>query len=431
MLVIPWEIEENDSQILWGGVVELRPGLHSIVRSFGVRAGFGAVCVLLLGSAAVPPLARAAVLTVSTTVDLPGTVCGSPCSLRQAVNAANAAGGVNTISFAVDGPFALTTGVELFVDGSQSQTLTITGNGRTHTIIAGEGVTRLLEVGAGATVNVSGVTLRDGNAGAGDGGAILNIGTLAVDDSTITSNVAGVRGGGIRNAPRSSLVVTETLISGNSAGVVGGGIANGGDSRLDVSHSVISGNSAAGAGGGGGIANQGQATVLETTIAGNTAVDPGGGIAIGASLNSVPGLLTLRDSVISNNTVTGSGSGKDGGGIANYSSLVVEHSSVLANRAGYDGGGIANEFGAIATVTDSSITGNVSRHDGGGITNEFKGTPTNSVTLTRSQITTNTAGHLGGGIFNAFGTVILDTSVVTNNVPGNCRPTGGVPGCVG
>ncbi|MEV0416542.1 CSLREA domain-containing protein [Streptomyces sp. NPDC050448] len=65
--------------------------------------------------------AYASTLTVTTTADLPGTTCGSPCSLRQAIGAANAAGGSNTITFAVNGVFTLTTGTELHVTGSPQQ----------------------------------------------------------------------------------------------------------------------------------------------------------------------------------------------------------------------------------------------------------------------------------------------------------------------
>ena len=387
--------------------------------------GAAIVATVALGA---PRAAGATTLTVTTTSDLPGADCSATCSLRQAVNAANTIGGTTSITFAVNGTFLLTMG-ELVVDGTRHQTLTVSGNGPTSTTIDGGSKSRLIDIGVGASVDVDGITLRGGNAGPGDGGAILNAGVLTVSGSNVSGNVAGTRGGGIRNAPSSTLAITNSTITNNRAGVIGGGIASGGDSTLSVQDSTISANSADGAGGGGGIGNQGQARIENSAITGNTASDHGGGIAIGAALNSQPGLVTLSHSLVSSNTVTGSGSGKDGGGIANYSLLVIETSVVTGNGAGYDGGGIANEFGATASITDSSIEANTSRHDGGGITNEFKGLPTNAVTLTRSSVTLNAAGHRGGGIFNAYGTIALAMTAVTANSPDDCQPVGTVPAC--
>jgi len=51
--------------------------------------------------------------------------------------------------------------------------------------------------------------------------------------------------------------------------------------------------------------------------------------------------------------------------------------------------------------------------------------------LTDSFVTGNSARHAGGGIFNSFGTVTLNRTIVANNSPDNCRPTGSVPGCSG
>ena len=57
----------------------------------------------------VAPVAKATVFTVTSTADTDGPACGPTCTLRQAINAASAAGGTNTIAFALvgQGPFAI------------------------------------------------------------------------------------------------------------------------------------------------------------------------------------------------------------------------------------------------------------------------------------------------------------------------------------
>lgn len=377
----------------------------AIALAIGLPAG-----MYLNGAAA-----YASTLTVTTTADLPGTTCGSPCSLRQAIGAANAAGGSNTITFAVTGVFALTTGNELHVSGAPQQNLTIRGDGPAKTVIDGGGTTRVMAIDAGAAVTVSGLTIRNGSADFG--GGVLNLGSLSISNSVVTGNHANIAGGGIRNGGASATAtLTNTTIAGNRAGVVGGGIANSGGT-LTVTGSVISGNASNGTGGGGGIATLGPTVVSRTLVTGNTAVDHGGGIAVGANHT------TVSDSVVSNNAVTGTNVGNDGGGITNYATLTVSKTAVTGNRAAHDGGGIANEFGATATVTDSLLSRN-SASRGGGLTNEFTSdlsTPS-TITLTRSQVVGNRAEVEGGGIFNPSGSVTLNMSAVAGNTPDNCHP---------
>jgi hypothetical protein len=53
--------------------------------------------------------------------------------------------------------------------------------------------------------------------------------------------------------------------------------------------------------------------------------------------------------------------------------------------------------------------------------------------LDHSSVTNNTSSYGGGGHSNWFSvqTVTLNDSTVTNNVPDNCYPLGGVAGCTG
>src|SRR5262249_17258762 len=91
------------------------------------------------------------------------------------------------------------------------------------------------------TLTVIGCTLSN-NSG-GSGGGLYNPRTLAVNGSTLSGNIAGFGsagdGGGIYNDYLASATVSGCTLSGNSA-YAGGGIYNAG--KLTVSNSVFTGN---------------------------------------------------------------------------------------------------------------------------------------------------------------------------------------------
>ena len=73
------------------------------------RRGRTPICLLALLFAAVVPAspARAATFAVSKTADTNDGVCDADCSLREAIVAANAAAGGDTITFGVAGLFTI------------------------------------------------------------------------------------------------------------------------------------------------------------------------------------------------------------------------------------------------------------------------------------------------------------------------------------
>jgi hypothetical protein len=97
------------------------------------------------------------------------------------------------------------------------------------------------------TMTVSGCTL-SGNS-AGNGGGILNVGTLTVSGCTLTTNSA-VDGGGIYNfdgaggGTAGTLTIQSSTMSGNVASSEGGGIYNSANARLRVKDSKVCGNTA-------------------------------------------------------------------------------------------------------------------------------------------------------------------------------------------
>jgi CSLREA domain-containing protein len=406
---------------LRGGIASRLPLIRMAMAAVVLLTPVGFVCLTTTTAAGAAPLSLSFVVT--TTADLAGTSCGSPCSLRQAIGAANAGSGNRSIRFGVNGHFRLTSGAELHVSGSAPGSIAIAGNGPTRTVIDAGGTSRAFEVDPGAVVNIADVAVEHGG-NVDEGGGIFNAGTLTVSRSIINANSAALLGGGVRNDLGGTLALVNSSVVGNSApGVAGGGIASKG--VLNITTSTIARNESAGPGGGGGLAVQGTTTLTKSAVTGNTAVDHGGGIAIG-----FPGTLLLDSTLVASNTVTGAAQYNDGGGIANYNKMTLVNSLVSGNRAGSDGGGIANEFGAAATLTNTVVTFNTATGNGGGIANETDPEdPIGPISLTRSVILLNTAGVAGGGIFAPSGSVTLALTTVAANAPNDCRPAGRVIGC--
>src|SRR5262245_52441233 len=142
----------------------------------------------------------------------------------------------------------------------------------------------------------------------GGGGAIANFGTLTVSNSTLSNNYTSGNGGGIYNDFRGTLTVSGCTVSGNIGGGTGinqgGGIYNGG--ALAVSNSTLSGNSSYY--GGGIYSAYGTATVSGCTLSENDADFGGGGIYNAGNLTILESIFTSNgpDNIL--------GSYTDGGG---------------------------------------------------------------------------------------------------------------------
>lgn len=163
------------------------------------------VCAALMGL--LVPVTRAAgmTFTVSKTDDtFQGSCDPGNCSLRDAIYAANANSGADTIVLP-SGVYTLALGGS-GEDNAQAgdldihDSVTITGTlaRAADTVVMGGASwgDRIFEVFAGASVSINGITIQDGNASAAGGGGILNQGTLALDASAVSGNTA-TSGGGI------------------------------------------------------------------------------------------------------------------------------------------------------------------------------------------------------------------------------------------
>jgi hypothetical protein len=270
-------------------------------------------------------------LTVTNNLD-----DGSAGSLRYEIGKAHNG---DTIKFApsLDGQRIELNGSELDI----TKSLTIQGPGAGQLTIDGRGSfgSRVFEVAAKKNVTLSGLTISDGYGitargylypNDGNGGGILNFGTLTVSDCTISDNSA--------------------YAYGNNG--YGGGIYNAG--TLTVSNSTVLSNStenpapwgSTNAAYGGGIYNTGILSVTSSTVSGNLA-EYGGGI------------YNAGTGTVSNSTLSGNIADFDGGGIYNAGTLTVSGCTVSGNYAGYlnGGGGIYNA--GTLTISNSTFSGNM------------------------------------------------------------------------
>ena len=278
--------------------------------------------------------AHAQSFIVDTTADAVDTapgdgVCaaaGGGCSLRAAVQEANALAGADAISVGA-GTYTLS------LAGAQESAaatgdldiaadLTIVGAGIAATIVDAAQLDRVFEVVSEATVSISGMTMRNGRSDPNDGGAVHNAGTLTLSDVAIKSSHAD-DGGAIANSATATLLDSELLDN-------------------------------AAADGGGAIISHGALTIRRSTIATNTAAMVGGGV------NSL-GTLTISESLIAHNTA----SSGNGAGLASFAGATLTNVTFSDNSARINGGGIYGE-GSLA-LTNVTISGNTADVAAGGV----------------------------------------------------------------
>jgi fibronectin-binding autotransporter adhesin len=232
--------------------------------------------------------------TVTSAADTDGSTCGSDCTLRQAINAANAAGGQDTIRFAITGSSEIDVASELPAV-SDSAGLTIDGAGSTNVTINGGNAVRVISVDQGAELTLADLIIANGNAGTGNGGAIFNqAGTVTVRDATLSGNTSGASGGAIFNNGGVVTVSGSTFSANQAASGAGGAILNTADGGLAVTNSTFAGNAA---GSGGAILNTGGAglVVSYSTLFQNRANQGGGG---GILNDPSGGTATVRATIL-------------------------------------------------------------------------------------------------------------------------------------
>lgn len=268
-------------------------------------------------------VALADTYTVTKAVDSNDGACDTDCSLREAIAAANAHAGADTIRLR-HAFYRLTVEVTGPRDSdlSVSDAVVIRGLPERSTIDA-NGTNRHFEVTGAGPVELVDLVLRNG-AGQDRGGSILNSGLLTLRRSWVIGNrvLPGadgtVQGGGIWNGGELRILLgkieqniarDDTTLTGGR----GGALYNNTAARLYVYDTLIRDNETGlddAAGFGAGLYNLGQARIDRSFFGGN---DPGGGEG-SAIANRHGGSLSLFNSTLSDN-------GHDGarGAIANGS----------------------------------------------------------------------------------------------------------------
>ncbi|MGQ0621976.1 MAG: Calx-beta domain-containing protein [Panacagrimonas sp.] len=305
------------------------------------------------------------------------------CTLREAINAANATAGVpDSIGFNLPGGGTITLGSTLPVISATGGPLTIDGPTAVADAIAisGNNARRILQTAASSALSLNNLSLRNGKAANGSistvddgagGGAIYADGALAISNSSFSGNVAGsgsgVGNGGGGGAIRANAALTisnssfSSNRSGNGSGPRSGG--NGGaifaDRGLTISNSTLSGNTTGGGstgGSGGAIFSGGVLTISNSTLSGNTASNGATGGSGGAIQSAAE--VTISNSTLSGNaTGTGNNVAKhgNGGAIQTNSKLTLINSTLSGNTTA--GTGSAIQTNVVPTLSNTLLSG--------------------------------------------------------------------------
>ncbi|HEV3340936.1 MAG TPA: hypothetical protein VG125_11285, partial [Pirellulales bacterium] len=371
---------------------------------------------------------------------------GSVGSLPWAVSQANTTAGANTIKFdssatsVFNAPQTITLGGSQLELSNKTGLETITGPAVGVTI-SGGGLSRVFQVDAGVTASLSGLTITDGQANAeaniiAAGGGLLNDGTTALSNCTVTGNTAqggsghqvsgglpagtvyiggNSRGGGISNY--ATLSLTNCTVSGNTA--LGGTGADGGPSDSDTG--VMNTGYTGGNSQGGGICNNATLTMMNCTIGGNAARGGSGGRGAFGQHGGNGGIggncqgggiyndatLTLTNCTVSGNTAQGGTGG--GGGIS--PPVPFDSFSLYGGNGGIggnsQGAGIYNKTNS--TLTNCTLSGNTAQGGPGG-----PGGPGASLNGSDGP----GGSGLAGGLVNIVTATLTNCTVAANSGPG-------------
>ncbi len=276
---------------------------------------------------------------------------------------------------------------------------TITTNNNEITVVANNAIAVNSAINAGsstATLNATTINLNapiTATTVTGNTATTVNITNSGAPATSgrIDNGVDLVAVGGTVNAAAGTYTEAITLTKGLTLNGVGVGstILSGGNSTrvLEVS-------------------GTGNVFLNRLTIQDGNVADSGGGI-----LYTGAGALTLTDSAIANNQVTGTFS--RGGGIFKdgTGALTLNRTTVSGNTSDTTGGGIYINNGSLI-VLDSTIANNTAVQAGGGIRSFSNNAIVN---MTNTTLSGNRSGTSGGAFSNAAGTITLSSTTITNN----------------
>ncbi|MBI3242449.1 MAG: hypothetical protein HYZ49_09170 [Chloroflexi bacterium] len=412
---------------------------------------------LLVGLTFTAPTPRAYAAAINVTTTNPNVNIGDgQCSLIEAINEANTTGGsggdctagsagADTIELGAGATYTLTGVDNSYADKGDNglpvivSTITINGHGATiNRPLSGAPAFRFFFVEVSAALALNQLTLVRGvDSGANNnffgGGGIHNLGTLSLNDSSVTGSYSYYGGGiwssGVVTVTNSffsnsaysevsscggsilneagTLTISGSTFSNNLAGSAGGGICNRAGGIVTIANSTFSDNGTPyRVLNGAAISNAGTLIITNSTISGNNAYT-GGGI-----FNGDGSILTITNSNISDNTALGDGGGIYNFGINEASTLSVSDSTFSNNVAGVSngsGGGIYNMSMGPLTITRTNFSGNSAELGAGIYQRGVSNVPTH---ITASTFSNNDR----GGLYNFFGPLVVDSSTFSNNM---------------
>lgn len=246
-----------------------------------LRAGLIWLLALIAIAAGGADRAAAATFLVDSITDAPDAdpgdgACASaagPCTLRAAIQEANALDGADTISLmagtytlAIANPATSSDDPAATGDLGITGDVTITGADAGASIINGNTTDRIFDILGSTDVELTKLTLQGGRVVSGDGGAIRNAGTLTIAASTLRNNSSSAgNGGAIFNAGSGSIDLINVTLSNNAAAGGGGAIFDSSGGSVVLTNVTISSNTAVG--GGAGISNFGTVQLSNTLLA--------------------------------------------------------------------------------------------------------------------------------------------------------------------
>lgn len=287
------------------------------------------------------------------------------------------------------------------------------------------GGSRLFTVGTGGYLEIVNGTLVGSSVPLTGNGAIINsLGTLELENVTLTGGAVDGFGGAIYS--EGAVFPTRVTVISNSA-MSGGGIYVRSPASLNMRDSVVRDNNLTGASArqGAGIF-AGQANLFNVDVINNNGAWQGGGAYLGAS-------STIDQSLFSNNTALVENGGVFASGGALYFPAGVQAKvadSALVNNTAHRGGGLSMVGGKV-DVVNSTISGNQSSASGLSVASQADASAAyvGGGTLVASFVTlannggtfTNTAGvwTTAGGIF------LYRNSVMDNAADNNCSVVDG------
>ena len=374
--------------------------------------------------------------------------------LREVVEGANA-GDIITIK----GEIKATNDTDNYGEITINKNLTIRGKSGKDTDILnadtdGTGKThRIFEVQNGATLILSGLTLKGGRASVGAiGGGIFvaSGGKVGLSNCTIEGCKAGTGGNGGAIGSQGTVTITGSTLTGNSATNGGAVYVSGSGTKFTMHSGTISSNTVQSMGqktsGGGVYVNAGATfTMGGGTISGNTATTKGGtgtkamggGVCVSGSGSKF--IMEGNSPKITGNEVKKAGSGTDlltiGGGVCVCDGAIFEMKagSIKNNKAlegdkryfGHTGGGVCvgdsvdgGTSGATFTMKGGTISDNEAGY-GGGIHGKAHGSNNGEIVVSGNSTISNNIADSGGGITSEYKLSIKEYASKTPTIKEN------------